>query len=253
MHSENCVVLLLSAWVKSEAHPACSSEQMKHLACCVRIRHVSPQYLLAVLPHLSWFQDDRVVEALDSLALQSALLSPPGLNVRVFSAWRAGKRSNTSLPESAALTWVLGPHELGELEAAAPRTPGQPRSHATLLSPGNAYLDGVAYKLLIGKYVDPKDAAKVTFGLFLTKDDALMDPVLGSPSPGQRQRFFWILAEVSAGSKRFFLNNISPSSFGRSDTGRSDVFGQSGSTLQEVVAPYLVEGRLTLKAVVKSG
>ena len=75
-----------------------------------------------------------------------------------------------------------------------------------------------------------------------------MEPITGSLSPGQRHQPLRYLAEVTAGSKQLILNCISPRS-----TGLSDFFDQSGSTLQEVVAPYLVEGRLTLKAVIKSG
>ena len=244
------MVLLLTFWVKSVAHPACSPEQMKRLACSVRIQHLSPHYLLFVLPHLGWFQDASVVLALRSLALQSTLHPPlPVLSVPAPAAWSASKRIRTSLPESAELTWVLGPLELRELEASAPIIKGCPKpQQVTMLSPDSAYLDGVAYKLSVRKYVDPKDASKLTFGLLLSTDRGLMEPITGSLSPGQWHQPLRYLAEVTAGSKQLILNCISPRS-----TGLSDFFDQSGSTLREVVAPYLVEGRLTLKAVIKSG
>ena len=241
-------MFLLSAWVKKEAHSACSPEQMKQLACSVRIQHLSPLYLLCVLPELRWFQDADVIEAFRTLALQSALNIPPRLNRSYPAAWNANKRSKTSLPESAALAWDLGPQELQELEAAATKTKGQVSLRTKMLSPDSAYLDGVAYKLSASKYADPEDAAKATFGLFLTTDDVCMEPIIGSPSPGQRHQPFRYLAELSAGNTLLILNNISPNSIGR-----SNVFDQSGSTLREVLAPHRVEGRLALRAVIKSG
>ena len=253
VHSENCVVFMLSAWAKSDAHPACSPQRMKELACGVRVQHLSPLYLLCVLPDLIWFKDAGVVMALRSLALKSALGTIPGLQFLPCSsfpaAWKAAKRINISLPESAVLTWDLGPQELGDLEAAAPRTQGQqPDLLTRMLSPGSVYLDGIAYQLSVGKYTDPQNAAKVTFGMVLAVDYVVMKTVTGSLSPDQQQLPLRYLAELSAGSNRHTLNTIS-----LSPVGLCDYLGQSGSTLAEVVAPHLVEGRLTLKAVIKSG
>jgi hypothetical protein len=53
VHSENCVVFLLSAWVKSEEHPPCSPQQLEKLAHNVRVQHLTPSYLHCVLPDLA--------------------------------------------------------------------------------------------------------------------------------------------------------------------------------------------------------
>ena len=86
----------------------------------------------------------------------------------------------------------------------------------------------------------------MTFGLFLTTDDILMERIFGLRAPDQRP--FLFKAKLLAGSKRRYLNTISDDS-----VGWRDFFSHSGSTLAEVVAPHLVEGRLTLRADIKSG
>ena len=110
VHSESCVLLLLSAWVNSKEHPACSTDQLKQLAHSVRVEHLSPTYLHCVLPDLKWFQKSCSGDAkfLRALLVKSghdgAKCSPwagPG-------AWVADKRKGTAMPASADLEWKLG-------------------------------------------------------------------------------------------------------------------------------------------------
>ena len=104
------------------------------------------------------------------------------MSSRRSALWRCNPRS-IFRPGSTGPT-------LQELEAAATKTKGQVSLRTKMLSPDSAYLDGVAYKLSASKYADPEDAAKATFGLFLTTDDVCMEPIIGSPSPGQRHQPF---------------------------------------------------------------
>ena len=63
VHSENCIVLLLSAWTKANDR-YCSilrlanKERLKELVLSIRVQHCSHSYIQTVLPHLPWFVDN---------------------------------------------------------------------------------------------------------------------------------------------------------------------------------------------------
>ena len=55
VHSENCVVYLLSAWVNK--HPDISTKEANQLACNIRVLHLSDAYLHTLLPNLEWMKN----------------------------------------------------------------------------------------------------------------------------------------------------------------------------------------------------
>jgi len=60
VHSENCVVVLLSAWVNANAADLqLSPERLKELSDSVRVEHCSLSYLAQILPNLPLFKADK--------------------------------------------------------------------------------------------------------------------------------------------------------------------------------------------------
>ena len=104
VHSESCVVLLLSAWVNSaEAHPSCSPQQLEQLAANVRMQHVSSVYLLSVLPDLAWIRDNcgGKIKLLRALQLQRTSQGFAD-KLRLWSgpaAWISDRRKGTTRSE----------------------------------------------------------------------------------------------------------------------------------------------------------
>ena len=94
------MVLLLSAWVNSNMHPACSPQQLEQLAANGRVKQVSSVYLLSVLPDLPWIRDNcgGKIKLLRALLLQrtskclidslTPWTGPP--------AWTLGQRERTA-------------------------------------------------------------------------------------------------------------------------------------------------------------
>ena len=76
VHSESCMLLLLTAWMRSEEHSACSRYQLKQLACSVRVGHLNLTFLHGMLPGLKWFQEC-CGEELESYTLE-VLQGQPG-------------------------------------------------------------------------------------------------------------------------------------------------------------------------------
>ncbi len=92
VYSENCVVFLLSTWVRHgepygetedsdgsemeyaavEANQRCTPGQLEELAHNVRVVNLSPSYLHNILPHLEWFHGCSGMKALPILMLHKA-------------------------------------------------------------------------------------------------------------------------------------------------------------------------------------
>ena len=145
VHSESCVLLLLSAWVDSMEPPECSPDELTQLAHGIRVECLSATYLHSVLPDLKWFQEgcSDKLGFLRGMLLQKAI-GGPHIEWEGPAAWIAGKRRGTAMPRSVTLAWDLGPEELGPLNTAAAEESGR-------FSPGSAYLNGVFYKVLVDR------------------------------------------------------------------------------------------------------
>ena len=246
VHSESCVLFLLSAWVNSEEHPACSLHQQRQLAHTVRVGQLSPTYLNSVLPDLKWFQgscsseEGRLVRALQVRSGHAgASCSPwPGP-----AAWISDKRRRTVAQTSVCLEWSLGAGDIATIDSL-------PRG-CVLDSPGKAYSNGIFYELYVSKVAEAKGDPAVTLGFCLRVACGSMNHVLESWNPDEQPCLFraelWVPSCTTVGTTRQ-LHNVCTGS----GSGVTNLLGRSGATIAEVVAPFLKEGRLSLKAVIKA-
>ena len=237
VHSESCVLLLLTAWVRSDEHPVCSPRQLKHLAHSVRVEHLSATYLHGVLPDLKWFQEScsKELRFLRGMHLQKAI-DVDRTGWEGPAAWIAPKRKKTSMPASATVNWSLGSEELRQLNSST--------TNLNTTSPGSAYLNGIFYKLCAER---EEGEGGITLGMYLNVDEHEMEAMLGfwngDDNPCLFKAELWV-----AGQLESKLNDVCHGS----SFGCSDILKRSAATLAEVVAPSLVGGCLSLKAVIKA-
>ena len=85
----------------------------------------------------------------------------------------------------------------------------------------------------------------MTFGMFLCPDVKAMQAALGFWDCTRHPCLF--SAELSASTKMKRLQPVISSS---SAWGFPDILGKSAATVAELFAPFLVDGRLSLKAVI---
>ena len=239
VHSESCVLLLLTAWVRSEEHPACSPYQLKLLAHSLRVENLSATYLHGVLPDLKWFQESCSEEArfLRGMHMQRAI-GGSHIDWEGPAVWIAQKRKETSMSASATVNWSLGPEELGQLYTSA--------ADLTIISPGNAYLNGVFYRPSAARN-GGETMGGMTFGMYLTVDDDEMEAMLGfwdsDDNPVLFKAELWVANQLE-GEMNTVCHGLA--------LGFTDVLGRSAATLAELIAPLLVGGCLSLKAVIKA-
>ena len=247
MHSESCVLFLLSAWVNREERPACSPEQMEQLVRNVRVEHLSSTYLHCVLPDLKWFQahiaglETSIRAVIMKRTVPPASRGPSYVGWKGPPAWIASKRTRSEMPVVTAITVGLGPEEIQRLDASAPHY-----DNICSSTDDHAYLNGICFGLQAFKNEDEHVMPKVSLGLLLEVVEDVMVTALGCWGEGQ---LAVVRAELWTGPK------LSPSCTYPSDRivcltanalGRS-----SAATVAEAATPFLVDGRLTLKAVIK--
>ena len=141
VHSENCVVLLLSAWIHAygNVHGAALEDDMEassddeddknahlyvELANCVRVLQLSPSYLQHIVPKLSWFQGCRGIKFLPHLQLQKSAgldVDVQGSSARDFCApsWLANAREAADSMPSSSTEWVVKSAELELLASSS--------------------------------------------------------------------------------------------------------------------------------------
>ena len=231
--------------MNSKEHPARSPNQLIALALGVRLEHLSEEYLHHVLPNLEWFIESCCdEEACDFLRILLLRKSRPDVGYGACSnwegppAWSSGKRKGTALPESATLFWDLEPQDILEMDTIA-----NPMCDA-LGSPQNTYINGVFVKLRAQR--GGADAA-VTLAVYLCPDVQAMQAALGSWDCSMHPLFY--SGELWASTA---MKSIGPEISSSPGQGFKDIFGRSAASIAEVVAPYLVDGRLSLKAVIKA-
>ena len=243
VHSESCVLLLLTAWVNSEEHPACNIHQLKQLAHSVRVEHLSAMYLHGVLPDLEWFREgcSESFRYLRGMHLQKAV-DGDHTGWEEPAAWIAPKRSKMSMPASATINWSLGPEELGQLNTSTTclriHSPGS--AHL-----GSAYLHGIFFKLGADR---EEVEGVITLGMFLAVHSRVMETMLGFWDSLENPCLFnaemWVAGQLEGEIINVACHGLS--------FGFPDVLGRSAATFSELVAPLLVGGRLSLKAVIKA-
>ena len=242
VHSENCVVFLLSAWVNSKENSECSTDELRLLAHSMRVTHLSPTYLHSVLPDLKWFRescsgDAKFLRASLVKAGHGGAACLPGEGP---AAWIADKRKGTAMPASIDLEWKLGAGDILELDG--------PPINRSVFSPSKAYLNGIFYELQAQKFAKAEgDPAAVTLGVYLRVDSGSMRSVLDFWDPVGQPCLF--RAELWASGRALQqLHHV----YTGSSLGTVNLLGRSGATIAEVVAPSLNDGRLNLKAVIRA-
>ena len=254
VHSESCVLLLLSAWVNSKEHPACSPAELKQLAHSVRVAHLSEVYLHCVLPDLKWFMHS--CDSNHSRLLRIIQLRKNGPDAAYGDwtgppAWISEKRKGTALPDSTAIIWELDRLSVTGLDAIAVDT-----SRRYLFSPDSAYLNGIFYRVIVERQTsqcccNKCSKAAVTLGLYVHPYVQAMQAALGFWDCGRHPCFY--SGELSASTVMQTLDPVVSGSSACVPWGIHDILGRSSATIAEVVAPFLVDGRLSLKAVIKGG
>ncbi len=249
VHSENCVVLLLSAWVKSKsagpgmgAYPGsllsswgslpptlpeiCSPQQLEQLADHVRVARLSPSYLHTVLPNLEWFK--RRLEQLQHYMLAMAT------NAKDEPHWTKKPRDRTiaALP-SVSLNAEFTLEQLVSLDKPG----GQPWPRST----EKAYANGFFFDLHISPSSTAASASEKILGQYLQIDTSTLNSAFGF--------FGRETATVSCALKAAGKPCASFSSYMlRSGRGIRDCLGRSGPTVKELVTPFLMDGKLCVSA-----
>ncbi len=227
VHSENCVVFLLSAWAKSFAS-YCSAQQLEQLADHVRVAHLSPSYLHTVLPNLEWFK--RADQLRHFLLCQAT----NGECSRTLpQQWTSKPRDRTmaALPATALnTTWTL--EQIESLD----------RPFATNSRSANyVYANGFLFCLEIAPRISLQGLAHTkTLGLALCIDTASM--ISGSAVTVSFD------LQAAARIRLSFLRRtlVSPDGYGM-----HDCLGRSGPTIKDVVTPILVDGKLQVSASIR--
>jgi hypothetical protein len=127
VHSENCMVLLLSYWVEAQERDGqpCSYDEAQQLARAVRVGDVGPAYLAFLLPRLPLFEglDERqplmLMHRLSRVKPPPSLLasSPPPFWLAGPHATLFDPRFRCPAPHSALVSWSLDAEELEQLYA----------------------------------------------------------------------------------------------------------------------------------------
>ena len=243
MHSESCVLFLLSAWANtSRERSACSAQQMEQLVLNVRVRHLSLTYLQCVLPDLKWFKAhcDGMEKFLRAVIMRRTLPSashgPSFGNWKGPPAWIANKRLQSQMPTTTTVTLDLEPEKIQRLDASASAHPAVRSSVA--------FHNGVVFVLRACKS-NVRGGPRVQFALSLEVHTKYMATVLGFWGEDQP---IMVSAELWAGP-RIATSKAYPGPRVVCATDNA-LGGSSAATVAEEVAPFLVDGRLTFKAVI---
>ena len=276
VHSENCVVFLLSVWVaaqrqaaaagKSDIAPAAlepSAEQLEQLAHQVRVFHLGPAYLHSVLPSLDWFKSCKSFQQhyptlltykQHGLKLHQILPERQHKtdgNWKGAEAWVARPRRACSMafanePSTSHLSWHLSTDEVQLL------LDGQcVYSPATI----SFYLNGFLLRALLqrkqNRRVSNSDAEGLacTLGVFCGVDAPGMAAVADIAWNGT----------VLTGPYRMSISGPTAATceqhgvpgggflYGSSGWGFPDFFIKAAATMQELMSPYLRAGRLQVE------
>ena len=148
------------------------------------------------------------------------------------------------LPSQWALPWAVGPEEIQRLDASAPHYDNICSSPAD-----HAYLNGICFGVQAFKNEDASDkhaVPKVSLGVFLEVVEDVMVSALGFWGEGQ---LTVVRAELWTGPK---LTSSCSYPSDRIVCLTANALGRSSAaTVAEAATPFLVGGRLTLKAVIK--
>jgi hypothetical protein len=236
VHSENCVLFLLTAWVRGMQNQPCSPQQLEELAHNVRVFHLSLSYLITVLPSLEWFRSCSGMERLPRLQAHKTMptdrctrSNAQGCEADFPGAWCEPPRAETTRFHTAEIDLDVSPDELMSLATG--------KEHLKLKT---VYVNGFifhvwAFPLTIAAG-GPGSEARCSLALAIGVDDEAMRETLGVWTPVQTA-FIEVHLRMPAGDIKARM----AMSGGRCSC-IEDCLGRSCATIEEVVAPY-VAGR----------
>ncbi len=223
VYSENCVVFLLSEWVRR--HSSCTPEQLEELAHNVGVVNLSISYLHTIMPHLEWFRGCSGMEALPILMLHKASgtteLSSKWSGPAV---WRLKPRSGV-LPQGSQptkLSIAIGAEDVKELVAGE------------AIYGDAVYRNGFYFNCF--SYMKTADEKK-PLGMFLHASSSDMETALGitwTDGRGVAVRYSLIIPGLPRGQR------CAATLVGSNGTGYFVCFKRP--TIEEVFAPFLANG-----------
>lgn len=231
VHSENCVLLLMTAWVEAQAKAGdvCSTVQLDQLARQVRVNHVGPAYLHSILPSLSWFSQSKQLLPLLLASKAMPAFKPASRNAAFPPAWTAVSRQRCQDPCSVTLGYSLEAGQLQEVYAGNPVD--FPASYVNgFMMQVKAVPESGASGSKLGLLV-ATSSKDVPSNLPWTKNDVLMGDVSATVGAGASQiRGPWVAFAWAGGVPQ----------------GLPAATSSSAATVRGLLAPYLVGGRLPL-------
>ncbi len=219
VHSENCVVFLLSDWMEGNQ---VSEDQRKGLASCVRVINLSLSYLTTVVPKLDLFEGCDGMGSLPHLLLFKAakLLCNHGLDIP--ANWLSTPRKTVSGSLPLRLSLILGAEEVKNV------------ANGSSIKSALRYCNG--FYFFLGVQMQGEEGMR-TLGAYLR----VQNSALRSDNDGGAAVKFQIM---STGWKGKF-DGVLRLRFG---LGRHDCLGRTGATLEEAVAPLMVDGKMEIYA-----
>ena len=259
VHSENCVVHLLITWVATQEEQegqAVTAAQFQQLAEQVRVLHLGPAYPYFVLPNLDWFKGCSGMPHLQLLHsfrgkdCRGTFVHPAPVCGSITdatwrwqgpAAWVASPRKVAPGAAAATVSWELDSAELEKLYDGA---------HAK--HPVHAYINGFHVWLSMQQASVEGSGLRKTLGMYFKIPVEVMSEHgltwLDNASVSIRSVEFRVRGPAPAcvESAAIQLNKFSCKAPG---WGRNDVLSQSELSMQELVAPLLIEGKLHLMVV----
>ena len=227
VHSENCVVFLVTAWMN--AHPECSAAEQAELARDLRMQGVSPMYKVCILPKLAWF--GHCLPMFERLNVCSLGYVEPSEQPELPPAWWAPERTNSGIPTSLPIELEVGREQICSFELYA----DGPLKYVN----GAFMYVGIQYK---------KDGSGGIEAI-ASLDDAPMEEVLGFSCHGAVGLLEYVMETSSSAGGWAILVLRKRSSFmvGLEYYG-DDLALLPGTTLEERLADWIVDGKLSLRA-----
>ncbi|GAX83929.1 hypothetical protein CEUSTIGMA_g11353.t1 [Chlamydomonas eustigma] len=241
VHSENCVLTLLSVWVgRGDSGKNCINSQLTDLLKGIRVLQLTPSYL-SLIPHISWLSSvlclsSELVSALQRVQYQRLCLThcqktphfqanhvlpdPTWYNdykdihiPRV--SWLHPRRCGIlkQLDKDRQLSWSLGAEELDSLYKG---------DISSLCSPQSMYCSGYFFSVLLKGSISSTVVVSYSLSILRPHDQ---DPVSG------------VLDRVMTGSH--------VEGFG---CGWDDFLERTAPSFEELIAPLLVHGKLVIEA-----
>ncbi len=217
VHSENCVVFLLSAWMNGRQ---LGQEQRKGLASCVRVINLSWSYLTTVVPKLDLFEGCDGMGSLQHLLLFKAAKLSCKHGLDIPANWLSTPRKTVSGILPQLLSVSIDFEEVKKIGGGS------------WVTSALRYCNGFFFFLSVDM---GGEEGRRTLGAYLH----VQKSALRSDNGGGAAVQFHIVSEGRKGK----LDGMLVCGLG---LGRHDCLGRTGATLEEAVAPFMKDGKMEI-------